>query len=600
MPDHDSTAAEHQARVQAAGSPGAAVNAIGAWLHDEFDGFYARFAAIPRQAQEAFEQRDHPRSIALSATRLSLYNDAINRLGEQLKHACPAVADDSGIWDAIEADYMPRVGKRYEADIGIAFFHSTRRKVYQGEWKPVEYSFGSVAAEEALWARLLHVIPGAGQLSGAAAAEILSVPALRVPFEAREADAAALAERVNRVLGEHGSPAFRRIEMVNAGFYRNRGAYLVGRVVCADGSLLPLIVALVNGERGVAVDAVLMNEADAHNLFSSTLANFHVTNPSYHELCQFLYSIMPMRPLGLHYSTIGYNHLGKVAVMKDLEAELIAGGLVFETSIGFKGTVAIGFAAPGSAYNLKVIRDHPTAQYKWGEFEGIESVLKKYSRVHDINRTGSMLDNIIYYNLKLDKAWFDPALLAELLEAAGETVFLQGEAVIFKYLIVQRRLTPLPEFLQGASAEDAHTVIVNLGYCIKNNAAANIFNKDLDARNYGVSRYLKVYLFDYDALEDFVGVTIATNAERFDGEEDVPDWFFADGYVFLPEEIEVGLRLPERSQRRVLREVHGDLYTTEYWLRIQRSLQAGEVPSLRVYPEDSKLERGADAGMALT
>ena len=50
---------------------------------------------------------------------------------------------------------------------------------------------------------------------------------------------------------------------------------------------------------------------------------------------------------------------------------------------------------------------------------------------------------------------------------------------------------PLHLYLENAPPADAERAIVNLGYCIKNNAAANIFNKDLDARNYGVSPYGK-------------------------------------------------------------------------------------------------------------
>ncbi|MDH3452476.1 MAG: bifunctional isocitrate dehydrogenase kinase/phosphatase, partial [Gammaproteobacteria bacterium] len=231
-----------------------------------------------------------------------------------------------------------------------------------------------------------------------------------------------------------------------------------------------------------------------------------------------------------------------------------------------------------------------TEGYKWGEFEGLEAVLRKYSRVHEINRTGSMLDNIIFHNLKLDRSWFDPVLMDELLEYAGSSVSLQDGSLVFKNLIVQRRLTPLPVFLQTASEEDAHTAIVNLGYCIKNNAAANIFNKDLDARNYGVSRHLKVYLYDYDALEPLVDIKIRSNADRIDGEEDVPDWFFEAGEVFLPEEIEVGLRIHDRSLRRLFRRAHGDLFTVDYWELMQRELREGEVPSVRIYPESSKLE----------
>ena len=286
--------------------------------------------------------------------------------------------------------------------------------------------------------------------------------------------------------------------------------------------------------------------------------------------------------------------MGKVAVMNELRDELIGSDDVLETAIGFRGTVAIGFSSPNSAYNLKVIRDKPTANYKWGTFGGIESVMKKYGRVHEINRTGSMLDNIIYYNLKLDRSWFDPALLDELLAEAGETVSLRGDAVIIKYLIVQRRMTPLPVFLETAAPEEAETAIVNLGDCIKNNAAANIFNKDLDARNYGVSRFIKVYLFDYDALEPFTDVKIRSNEDRIDGEEEPPDWYFEDGIIFLPEEIEAGLMIPSRQLRRLFRDVHGDLLTTAYWQQIQDDLRAGRVPSVRIYPKNRELNHASE------
>jgi isocitrate dehydrogenase kinase/phosphatase len=379
--------------------------------------------------------------------------------------------------------------------------------------------------------------------------------------------------------------------MINAGFYRNRGAYIVGRVLVGESSVFPFIIALLNRDDGIYVDAVLSSEADAHNIFSSTLANFHVTNNYYHELSEFLQSIMPKRPLGLHYSTIGFNHVGKVAVMNELRDELRASDDVLDTAVGFRGTVAIGFSAPGSAYNLKVIRDKPTANYKWGTFDGIESVMRKYARVHEINRTGSMLDNIIYYNLKLDRSWFNPALLDELLVEASETVSLRGDAVILKFLIVQRRMRPLPVFLETATEAEAETAIINLGDCIKNNAAANIFNKDLDARNYGVSRFLKIYLYDYDALEPFTDVKIRSNADRVDGEEEPPDWYFEDGVIFLPEEIEAGLMIPSRQLRRLFRDVHGDLLTTDYWQSIQDDLRAGKVPSVRIYPKNRELHR---------
>ncbi|MBT4888253.1 MAG: bifunctional isocitrate dehydrogenase kinase/phosphatase, partial [Rhodospirillales bacterium] len=344
-----------------------------------------------------------------------------------------------------------------------------------------------------------------------------------------------------------------------------------------------------NDEDGIFVDAVLTTEDQAHNIFSSTLANFLVNSEHYHELCAFLYEIMPRRPLGLHYSTIGFNHIGKVAVMDELRNELETSNDHFDTAIGFRGTVAIGFSAPSSNYVLKIIRNKPTDGYKWDTFDGIDGVLQKYGLVHAINRTGSMLDNVIFWNVKLPVNWFAKDLLDELILEADETVSVKRNLVTFKHLIVQTKLIPLPVYLETASVEDAHQAIINLGHCIKNNASANIFNKDLDGRNYGVSPFQKVYLFDYDALETFTEVKIRTNTNRFDGEEDIPDWYFEDGVIFLPEEMESGLRIPTRDLIYLFRNVHGELMTVEYWERLQRYLQDGEVLKIKTYPDSCKI-----------
>ncbi len=351
----------------------------------------------------------------------------------------------------------------------------------------------------------------------------------------------------------------------------------------------PFVVALLNGPRGVGAEAVLHATPHVHNLFSSTEAPFQVTSRHYHELSAFLHSIMPRRPLALHYSTIGFHHVSKVAVMNEVRHQLVRDRERLDIAPGSPGTVAIAFTSPRSDYVLKVIRNRPTVGYKWDRFQGVEAVLDKYKRVHEINRTGSMLDNILYYNLKLDRSWFKPELATELLGEADNAVQLQDEALVFKYLVVQRKLTPLNVFLAGAPEDKASRAIVNLGYCIKNNAAANVFNRDFDARNYGVSRYLKVYLYDYDAVEVLTEVKVRTNAGRCEGEEDIPGWFFEDGVVFLPEEIEAGLRVRSRTLRQAFRSVHRDLLKVEYWEQLQQSLRAGEVPGLPTFPESCHL-----------
>ena len=564
------------------------------WVLREFDDYYNESRGIPDRAKQAFESRDPGQSLMLSRRRLSIYSESVHSLAPRIVERYPHLAEIESNWRSIEDSYLPLIEGRYEADLAYAFINSVQRMIYQGEWQPVEYAFGEgdrLRPDSSV--QIYREFPGGAALSPETMIEILSVPGFSNDYQDKSEDAYLAAERVNAWLGaiDNGQRSIRAIQMIDAGFYRNRGAYLVGRIIQEGGEQVPLVIALLNDENGIYVDAVLVSEADSHNIFSSTLANFHVTNPYYHELAAFLHSIMPNRPVGLHYSTVGFNHVGKVAVMNDLKAELARTDERFETAVGFRGTVAIGFSAPSSAYVLKVIRDTPTDQYKWGEFEGVETVLDKYRRVHEINRTGSMLDNIIYYNLRLQNEWFDEDVREELLQDAGECVTSLEGALVFKHLIAQPKMIPLPNYLENATPEAAETVVENLGHCIKNNAAANIFNKDLDGRNYGVSKHLKVYLFDYDALEPFTDIKIRTNQDRIDGEEDVPDWFFEDGVIFLPEEVESGLRIHDRALVRRFRNVHRDLLTVDYWQAVQDDLLQGRVPSISVYPDECKLLR---------
>jgi len=556
------------------------------WVLQDFDDYYVESRRIPYRVKEAFEKRDHKTTVALSKRRITIYSEHIDELGPKVKRAFPQLAEREELGQQVESKYRAMIHGRYEADFAFAYLHSTMRKVNQGEWKPVEYSFGETAGPKVdNTSEVYATYPVNGPVSAELIDEILEIPQFNLHYKARRDDAVLVAARVNETLAaETGEAAYlHSIEVVKAGFYRNRGVYLVGRVLLRE-TIRPFVVALLNDPDGIYVDAVLMKEADAHNLFSSTLASFHVTNSYYHELSAFLFSIMPHRPVGLHYSTLGFHHVGKVAVMGELKAEMEENGEVFEISVGSPGTVAIGFASASSAYNLKVIRDKPTDQYKWGEFQGIDAVLDKYRQIHEINRTGSMMDNVIFYNLRLHKDLFKPVLLQQLLMEAGRSVALKGSYVVFKHLIAQMKIVPLTVYLETASEEDAARAVVNLGYTIKNNAAANIFNKDLDARNYGVGVFWKVFLFDYDAVEPLTEVKIRSNEGKIEGEEDIPEWYFEDGVVFLPEEIEAGLLLNNRDLRRYFREVHPELLTTDYWESIQSQLRAGRVPSVQTYP----------------
>jgi isocitrate dehydrogenase kinase/phosphatase len=581
--------ADYAALIGAATYDRERIDLTAAWILKVFDDFYAEFLRLTWSAKTAFETRDHPAAIANARKRLGLYNATVYPLAEELRLAFPQLKEREPLWWAVEAVYRAAVHGRYEADLALAYLHSAQRRVHHGEWKPVVYGFeGSrwvVPPTEAVYERFACAYPVEPLIIQRA----LRVADLAVPFCDAAQDAELIARRVNDVLAGRGGGGLRAIEMVRAGFFRNRGAYLMGRLVLRGTELKPFVIALMNTEEGVRAEAVLHMVSHVHNLCSSTEAPFQVTNRHYHELSAFLKSVMPTRPLGLHYSTIGYYHFSKVAVMNEVRRRLGQERELLGVAPGSVGTVTVAFTSPNSDYVLKVIRDQPTSDYKWDSFEGVDAVLAKYKRVHEINRTGSMLDNIVYYNLKLERSWFEPALAAELLHGAPNSVQLQRGALVFKYLIVQRKLTPLNVFLESAPEDKAIRAMVNLGFCIRNNAAANVFNKDFDTRNYGVSRYLKIYLYDYDAVEALLDVKIRTNRERIDGEEEVPGWFFEPGVVFLPEEIEAGLRVRNRTLRRAFRAAHEELMTVEYWEALQQALRAGQVPGIHTFPDSCHL-----------
>ena len=556
-----------------------------------FDDFYSLLCEYPYRAKCAFELMDPHASIRISKERLELYSRYITEHGPRVRAAFPALSDDATLWDAIEGLFAAMIVDRYEADTAFSFAHSLRRNISQGVWRPVAYSFPPPSKRRAFSMASVHRrLPIASRVDADLIAAFLRVPGFSVPFRDLQGDSERIANRVDALLYDSpGDPTPVALDVVEAGFFRDRSAFVVGRWVRSDDSILPFVVALLNSAEGIYADAVLHRVADIHGLFSSALANFHVTTRLYYQTCVFLYSLMPRRPLGHHYSTIGFNHVGKVAILNDIIEQMRAGGRRFQRSPGAAGTVALGFTFDACAYHLKVIRDRPTTSYKWGSYPGVAAVIEKYRVVHEINRAGSMLDNVMYFNLRLERDMFEPDFLEELCRESAETVHLDGDAVMFRTLIVQLKIIPLPVFLENASESETREVIVHLGQCIRNNAATNIFNRDLDSRNYGVGRYGRVFLFDYDAVEKLTDVKIRTNLDREPGEETVPDWFFEEGIIFLPEELLHGMQLMNRYASSFFREENADLLNVQYWQDVQKKLLGGEVPELQMYPDACKL-----------
>jgi isocitrate dehydrogenase kinase/phosphatase len=575
------------AALNAARSQQEKSEALAAIIIGAFDNYFARSERIPWLAKEAFETRAWKQAIELSQERIAIFSASLSKLVPLLQGAVHG-GDRSGpeaLWPRIEQLFRAHMSGRYEADLALAYLAAIRRALFRELWSPLS---PETAPAHMAAADIVRLIAVADAVTPDAVVRILAVPGIKAPFRDLAGDARLVADRINDELRIGAGRRVEHVEIIDAGFYRNRGAYIVGAIAVA-GETGPLALALLNREHGVEVDAVILRRSTLTHVFSSTLANFHVTLTRYHELADYLFKLMPSRPRGLHYTTVGYNHVGKVTVMRQITEALDNDRRPLEHALGPRGSVAIAFTSPEVDVVLKVIRDRPSASYKWARFDGPESVLAKYRRVHELNRSGSMLDNIIYSDIALPRRMFDGELIDDLAQHAAGCVTVEQDQVLLRHLIVQRKVVPLPIYLSACEPAEAEMAVIRLGQCIRNNAAINVFNRDFDGRNYGVSSLRFVYLFDYDAIDELTQVKVRTNADREPGEEEPPDWFFEAGEIFLPEELEMHLQLPTPGLRRLFREAHGELLTAAYWRRMQSWLKEGRVPRVRTYPRGTQL-----------
>src|SRR5260221_643550 len=127
-------------------------------------------------------------------------------------------------------------------------------------WRPVAYSFPPPSKLPALSMAHAHRrFPMHGRIDVDLLCEALRVPGFSVRFRDLKGDAQRILDRLRDLVptdAAEGSVPL-ALDVVDAGFYRDRSAFLVGRWVFAGDRLMPFVVAFLNGEDGIRADAVL-------------------------------------------------------------------------------------------------------------------------------------------------------------------------------------------------------------------------------------------------------------------------------------------------------------------------------------------------------
>jgi isocitrate dehydrogenase kinase/phosphatase len=558
-------------------------------LKGGFETYRSGFRRITRASQRHFEEADWHGVQHDMLERLTLYTSVVRRVVGAI--AGLLVGHDGGrdeaLWSAMKDEFSRLMAGRGDVELAETFFNSVARKVFTtvGVHANREYvHVGEGGALPLSGTVPVRTYPGAFSTGpGAFAAtsvghQILDDYAFSLPYADGEGDARLIALAVEKAVAgawPWAPCAFDFVEMLEPVFFRSKGAYLVGRVV-RGARALPLIVALLNRDGRIWVDAVLLTEAEASVVFSFTRSYFHVDVEAPAGMIRFLKGIMPRKPVAELYSSLGYDKHAKTELYRDLLRHLRRSGDRFEAARGERGLVMLVFTMPSYDVVFKVIRD------VFGVTKTVtrRDVMERYQLVFQHDRAGRLVDTQQFEHLTFHESRFEPGLLAELLAGARETVELDGDQVVLHHVYTERRVTPLNLYLRDAPEDAAREAVLDFGKAIRDLGATNVFPGDLLLKNFGITRSGRVVFYDYDELCLLTDVDFR---ELPDGDEERGGEasFYVGPRDVFPQEFIHFFGFP-RPLRELFVRVHGDLLEPAWWNRMKERHRRREI--LDVYP----------------
>ena len=556
-----------------------AVEAASQQLIETFAAYHDAFREITRRAQRRFETRDWAAAQADAAERLALYRERVLWALETLPVllAAPKAADT---WVAMKAAFADATSRRADAEIAQTFFNSVARRMQGTVGADPRTTFVESSAplrtpeSDAFYATL-----EGPALDEETFVRILTLFRWNVPYVDMRAAAARAARIVAADFLSRCGGTADRIEIIRAPFYRNKGAYLVGRI-WSGRRAVPLIIALGHDAVGITVDAVLPTPDEASIVFGFSWSYFAVDVSDPHALVDFLGSVMPHKRVDELYTAIGYNRHGKTelyrSLMRHLEQDPDAR---FAFAEGDQGTVMSVFTLPSFNVVFKVIKD----TFAYPKTTTRRAVRDRYNFVFVRDRVGRLADAQEFEFLQFPVTCFSAPLLEHLLTTCGETVHVADSHVILHHAYTERRVTPLNLYLRAAPPAAALHAALDFGQAIKDLAGANIFTGDMLFKNFGVTRHGRVICYDYDELALLTECQFRAMPKPMNPEDEwsaEPAFFVGENDVF-PEEFRAFL-VPPGTLRDAFLQAHGDLLDVRYWRETQDRVRTGEI--LDVYP----------------
>jgi isocitrate dehydrogenase kinase/phosphatase len=551
------------------------------------------FRAVTRRAQWRFETRDWHGMQDDSRTRLDIYRQSIDGVVQEIHELLAERLLEPLVWASMKAVYSGLIGACDTWELAETYFNSVTRRIFATvgvdpsiEFVDTDYDLPPNQARQAVY----RSYGRAAQTSELLTQLLRDLP-FSVPYADLEGDVALAAAAIERRLREVGAlRVVERAEIVDAVFYRGKGAYLVGRLLSGS-HRLPLVLALRHEAEGLTLDAVLLEENDVSILFSFAHSYFHVDVERPYDLVRFLKSIMPRKRVAELYIGIGYNKHGKTELYRDILRHLATSRDLFEIAPGQRGMVMTVFTMPGYDLVFKIIKDRFAQPKKTTR----QKVMDKYRLVFKHDRAGRLVDAQDFEHLEFARERFNPALLAELQVSAPGTVELDGDRVIVHHCYVERRIIPLDIYLSEANEEAAVAAVIDYGQAVKDLAMTGIFPGDMLLKNFGVTRHGRVVFYDYDELCLLTTCNFRRlpPARSLEDELAVEPWYGVNEDDVFPEQFAnfIGIYGPLREAFMAR---HADLLDVPYWRAIQSRVATGEVMTILAYSFEKRLRHAPD------
>lgn len=554
-----------------------------------FDRHYRLFRETSTKAKERWEDGDWAAVRDASSARIDMYDRRVAEAVETITRTFADVAKDESIWSAIKRAYIALLHEHCQPECAETFYNSVARRVldrryYRNEyifWRPAtstEHLDGSEPTYRCYY-------PASDDLRPCLR-EAIAAFGLARPFVDLERDL----DFIHRAIEEHFPQGWDRrpnfqVHVLRSLFFRNKGAYVVGRVVNGD-VVAPFLVALLRDDDGrIYVDTVLLDRKNIGRVMSLGRAYFFVDMEVPSAYVTFLETVVPTRSKADLYTLLGLQKQGKTLFFRDLEHHLKHSTDKFVVAPGTKGMVMLVFTLPSFPYVFKVIRDW-FAPPKDADRALVESKYR-FVKLHD--RVGRMSDTLEYAHVAFPRARFDDALVEEIRRLAPSCLEDDGETIVIRHFYIEGRLTPLDVYLREENAMRAAEAINDYGNALRELAGANIFPGDLLLKNFGLTRYGRIVFYDYDELAEITDCRFRTIPRpRADDEEmSAEPHFNVEPADVFPEQFPTFL-FPDGPLRDGFLRLHGDLATAAFWNQTKERLHAGEQPDVFAYAREMR------------